>query len=103
MRTLRLGALGVLCPGLAPGVGAMPPPTETDVIVRGLAGGEDGTGVLEVRARVQGDAALCTGRLRLVVVDLSEDRVVVDRGRTPAPLRATCAASRDVRRVHVRP
>ena len=132
MRTLRLGALAVPCLLAALGAGSplgLPAvadtgPERTEVVLRALPTITDGKGVVRLRTRLAGDVALCTGTLRLKVVDLAEDEVVADRERPVAKVRRfpltlepgrhrvvgsyelgdrdPCAVSRDVRRVRVR-
>ena len=123
MRTLRLGALAVLCLVPLPGAAAIPPPTETNVTIHGLPRVEDGTGVITVRTAVPGDIAQCTGTLRLRVIDRSEGEKVLDSSKPMAERRRFrvdldpgryrvigdydigerdgCAKSRDVRRLRV--
>lgn len=124
MLMVRLGALLLLCSPLSVPAFADTGSERTDVVLRGLPSLTDGAGVVAVRTRLAGDVALCTGRLRLRVVDLAADRVVVDRSRQVAQVRRfrvrldagrhrvvgtyetgdrdPCAVSRDVRRVRVR-
>ena len=123
MRTLRLGALAVLCLVAPPGAAAIPPPTETDVSLHGLSRVEDGTGVVTVRTAVVGDVAQCEGTLRLRVIDRSEGEKVLDASKPMAERRRFrvdlepgryrvvgdyevgerdgCAKSRDVRKLRV--
>lgn len=124
MRTLRLGALAVLCLVPAPSAVAIPPPTETNASLHGLPRVEDGTGVVTVRTAVVGDVAQCEGTLRLRVIDRSEGEKVLDASKPMAERRRFrvdlepgryrvvgdyevgerdgCAKSRDVRKLRVR-
>lgn len=123
MRTLRLGALAVLCLGAPPSAAAIPPPTETNVSLHGLPRVEDGTGVVTVRTAVEGDIAQCSGTLRLRVIDRSEGEKALDAQKPMAERRRFrvdlepgryrvigdyevgerdgCAKSRDVRSLRV--
>lgn len=81
MRSPRLGALVLLCLVPAPSAAATPPPTETDVVLRGVPTAADGRGVVKVRTRVPGDVRQCEGLLRLKVKDLASGELVLDQSK----------------------
>ena len=128
MRSTRLGALVLTTllatAAIAPGH-ADTGPTRTDVELRGLKDLRDGTGALKVRSRVEGDPALCTGTLRLKVIDLKGGHeVFIDRSKSMREVarfrvsiedgkhrvvgsyelgdRDPCAESRETERINVR-
>lgn len=127
MRTLRrvtLTLAGALAVTSAPAASQADFPTRTDVVVRVADGVEkDGSGVVKVLPRVQGDAALCDGTIRLTIraageIVVRREKPVKDRvnfrvgsleagkhrviGRYRVGDQDPCDISRDLERIRVR-